>query len=113
MLEEVAAIAATFLLLTVMVQVATAMTARSAADAAIAAAVRRAALPDADLVLEESRLAEAITAMVPGVTAVTVDLQRGAWAAAGVAHFEWIPPGPVLVPIRITLRAEVPLAVEP
>lgn len=105
--------AATFLLLTVMVQVATTMTARSAADAAVAAAVRRAALPDADLALEESRLAEAITAMVPGAATVTVDLQRQARAVAGVIHFELVPPGPVLVPIRITLRAEVPLAVEP
>ena len=105
--------AATFLLLTVMVQVATAMTARSAADAAVAAATRRAALPEADLPLEEGRLEETIVALIPGATDVAVRLQLRARAVVGLASFRWIPPGPVLVPITISLRAEVPLAVAP
>ncbi|OFW64038.1 MAG: hypothetical protein A2135_11505 [Actinobacteria bacterium RBG_16_67_15] len=113
MLEEVAAMAATFLLLTVMVQVATAMTARSATDAAVAAATRRAALPETDLALEEARLKETITAIVPGATAVTVDIQLRAEAVVGLVHIEWTPPGPVLVPIDISVTAEVPLAVAP
>lgn len=105
--------AATFLLLTVLVQVATAMTARSAADAAVAAAVRRAALPEADLGLEEARLEATIAALVPGASDVAATLELRSRAIVGRVRFEWFPPGPLLTPITISLRAEVPLAVAP
>lgn len=105
--------AATFLLLTVLVQTATAMTARSAADAAVAAATRRAALPTADLTAEESRLADTLTAIVPGADSVEVDLQLRSRSVVGLAWIDWSPPGPVLAPITIALRAEVPLAFAP
>ncbi len=105
--------AATFLLLTVLVQTATAMTARSAADAAVAAATRRAAIPTANLAAEESRLMDTLTAIVPGADSVEVDIQLGSRSAIGLAWIDWTPPGPVLTPITISLRAEVPLAFAP
>jgi hypothetical protein len=113
MLEEVAAMAATFLLLTVLVQASLALTARSAADAAVAGATRRASLPGADLVTETQRLEETIAAIVPGAKSITADLSRQARSVVGVAHIRWVPPGPVLATITIAVRAEVPLAFEP
>ncbi len=105
--------AATFLLLTVLVQTATAMTARSAADAAVAAATRRAALPEADIAAEAARLQETLEAIVPGADSVTVDIRVLPRSVVGLAWIDWLPPGPVLAPITITLRAEVPLAFAP
>ncbi|HLE39511.1 MAG TPA: hypothetical protein VJA44_07645 [Acidimicrobiia bacterium] len=105
--------AATFLLLTVLVQTATAMTARSAADAAVSAATRRSALPAADIAAEASRLRETLDAIVPGADSVTVDIRVRPRSVVGFASIRWSPPGPVLVPITITLRAEVPLAFAP
>ena len=105
--------AATFLLLTILVQTATAMTARSAADAAVSAATRRSALPDADIPTEMARLQDTIEAIVPGADSVEVDIQLQSRSVVGLASIEWSPPGPVLVPITINLRAEVPLAFEP
>jgi hypothetical protein len=105
--------AATFLLLTVLVQTATAMTARSAADAAVAATARRASLPDADLVGEAARLQDTLESIVPGADAVTVDIRLEARSVVGLAWIRWSPPGPVLTPITIALRAEVPLAFAP
>jgi len=105
--------AATFLLLLLLVQVATAMTARSAADAAVASIARRAALPDADLAAEAAKLEEAISAIVPGAEEVTVEVRLTQATAIATARFRWTPPGPVLAPITIRLRADVPRVFEP
>ncbi len=105
--------AATFLLLTALVQLAAAMTARSAADAAVAAATRRAALPGTDLVVETAKLTAAIAAIVPGAENVTVSLEASGQAARGRVRFHWVPPGPVFAPFVIVVDAEVPIAVAP
>lgn len=105
--------AATFLLLTALVQLAAAMTARSAADAAVAAATRRAALPETDLAAEEARLITTIAAIVPGAQNVTVSLESGGESARGTVRFYWVPPGPVFAPFTIIVDAEVPIAVAP
>ena len=113
MLEEVAAMAATFLLLTVLVQVSTAMTARSAADAAVAAATRRAALPGADLAAETDRLRHVLGMLIPGVEDVTAHISAFEERIVGRATIRWSPPGPVLTPITITVGSEVIRAFPP
>lgn len=105
--------AATFLMLLVLVQVATAMTARSAADATVASAARRASLPGADLSVEVARLEAGLAAVVPGADDLVVDIRLTDTTAIATAHFAWIPPGPVLSPITIRLRADVPRVLEP
>ena len=105
--------AATFLLLLVMVQVAAAMTARSAADAAVAAATRRASLTGADVQGEEGRLRDVVIALVPGAEAVTADLTVSSGVAHGEVRFSWLPPGPGFARVTIAVWAEVPLAVAP
>lgn len=105
--------AATFLLLTVLVQVATAMTARSAADAAVAAATRRAALEDADPEAEEARLLATLERIVPGARQVRAAIRVFEQRAVGVARIQWEPPGPILSPFEIVVRAEVARAPTP
>ncbi|HSM01317.1 MAG TPA: hypothetical protein VK960_02590 [Acidimicrobiia bacterium] len=105
--------AATFLMLLLLVQVATAMTARSAADAAVAATAREASLPGADLESGEARLADAISAMVPGAGDVAVDVDLTGSAAVARASFLWTPPGPVLGRFTISVQADVPRVFEP
>jgi hypothetical protein len=111
--EEVAAMAATFLLLLLLVQMATAMTARSAADAAVAAAARAASVPGADVTGGEATLQRAIEATVPGADSVVVDVRVTNHKAIATATFRWLPPGPVLSPFTLSVRADVPRVVEP
>jgi hypothetical protein len=105
--------AATFLLLLVLVQVATAMTARAAADAAVASAARDASLPGADLDQGEAKLRTAIESIVPGASGVEVDIRVNNHKAIATASFGWIPPGPVLTHLTIAVRADVPRVHEP
>jgi hypothetical protein len=105
--------AATFLLLTVLVQLSAGMTARSAADAAVAAATRRISLHGVDLAMEEERLIALIGAVVPGVEDITADLDLGLLTARGWVRFRWVPPGPLFAPFTIEVDAEVPIAVAP
>ena len=111
--EEVAAMAVTFLLLLVLVQVATAMTAKSAADAAVGAAARQASLPGVDLDHIASNLLLAIQSVVPGAE----DIEASVWVTShesiASAAFRWTPPGPVLSPLRIRTRSNVPRVHEP
>lgn len=105
--------AATFLMLLVLVQVATAMTARSAADATVASAARRASLPGVDLSVEAARLEAGLEAVVPGASDIVVDIRLTGTTAIATARFGWTPPGPVLSPITILLQADVPRVLEP
>jgi hypothetical protein len=112
-LEELAAMAATFLLLLVMVQAAMAMTARSAADAVVASTARRASLPGVELSVEEARLEAAVAAVVPGADDVTAEVRLTRAKAIATASFRWTPPGPVLARLTISVRADVPRVIEP
>lgn len=105
--------AATFILLTVLVQLSVAMTARSAADAAVAAATRRISLPGADLAMEEARLITLLTGVVPGVQGITAELELDILTARGRIRFQWVPPGPMFGPFTIEVDAEVPIAIAP
>jgi hypothetical protein len=108
-----AAMTATFLLLLVLVQVAAAMTARSAADAAVASAARAASLPDSDVARAEGTLATAIGAMVPGADEVDVDVRVTNDRSIATASFRWTPPGPILADLTISVRSDVPRVLEP
>lgn len=105
--------AVTFLLLTLLVQVATAMTARSAADAAVSAAAHRAALPGASAAAEEASLQETLERIVPGAVWVRPRIDIRVRRVTAVARIRWRPPGPVFSPITIVVRSEVPLATPP
>ncbi|HEX9977290.1 MAG TPA: hypothetical protein VGB41_01565 [Acidimicrobiia bacterium] len=103
----------TFLLLLLMVQVASAMTARSAADAAVAASVRRVVVAEATADSEGAALADEISTLIPGAEQVTATVRVTRRSVVAVTRFRWSPPGPVLSKIWIAARAEVPRVFEP
>ena len=105
--------AITFLLLTLLVQVATAMTARSAADAATAASARRVVVAETTANDETLMLTQEITALVPGAEHVTASVHVTARSVVATARFKWKPPGPVLATMWISTRTEVPRVLEP
>jgi len=105
--------AATFLLLLLIVQVATAMTARSAADAAVTASARRTVVAESEAARETQALAEEIRLLIPGAERITADVHVTRRSVVAVTRFRWNPPGPVLKSIWIGARAEVPRVLEP
>lgn len=102
-----------FLLLALIVQVAGAATARHAAEAAVNAGARRAARAGADPGAEESRLAADLTAVLPGVRDLQVEVGLAGEEAVATARFRWLPPGPDWVPINIAVQAAFPRVVPP
>jgi hypothetical protein len=108
-----AGLAVAFLLLTLIVQVVGAATARHAAEAAVSAGARRAARPGADAGAEEARLAADLAAALPGASALQVEVSLQSEEAVAAARFRWLPPGPDWVPITIAVQAAFPRVVPP
>jgi hypothetical protein len=100
-----AALAVAFLLLVLLAQVTFALTARHAAETAVAASARRAARPGADLAMERAALEDILAATVPGGTAFVVDLSRAEGTVIASAVFDWTPPGPVFGSLAIRVSA--------
>ncbi|MEX2323361.1 MAG: hypothetical protein WEA29_06275 [Acidimicrobiia bacterium] len=105
--------AAVFLLLTLLVQMSLAMSARSIADSAVAASARRAAVEDVDPAREAASLLAEVASAVPGAIDVVADVTVDARRAVAEARFTWVPPGPILIPFSIATRAEVQRATPP
>jgi fructose-specific component phosphotransferase system IIB-like protein len=105
--------ASVFVLLTLLVQMSIGMSARSIADSAVAASARRAALENVDPTREAESLLAEVASAVPGAIDVVADVIVDARRAIAQARFTWVPPGPILVPLKIGARAEVPRATPP
>ncbi len=112
-MEEVAAMAVTFLLLLLLVQIAMAMTARSAADAAAVASARRVVVDESSSGVEAGRLESEISSLIPGAEKVTTSIEIRGRTVVATARFRWNPPGPVFAKIWIRTRAEVPRVLQP
>jgi hypothetical protein len=112
-MEEVAAMAVTFLLLLLLVQIAMAMTARSAADAAAVASARRVVVDETSTGAETAALESEIRTLIPGAEQVTAAIEIRSRTIVTTARFRWNPPGPVLTKFWIRARAEVPRVLEP
>ena len=108
-----AAIAISFMLLTLVVQTATAVTARSVAVAAVASSARRAAMPGADHAEERDRLERLVAETVPGAHRVRATVHFFSEHVRATVSFRWIPPGPDLAPFTIRVKSDAPLVVAP
>ena len=111
--ESLVATGIIFLLIAVVTQVAFVVVARDTAQTAVTAAARRAGRPGADLTLERSRLADELSRVVPGATAVAADLESDDGAVTARAAIQWSPPGPDLVPITLHAEATSLMVVPP
>ena len=104
-LEGMAALAVAFLLLGLLVQGTVAVTARHAAETAVAAAARRAARPGADLAGEAAALTVVLDETVPGGSDFDVDVARSGQEVVATTRFAWTPPGPGFGPIEMKVSA--------
>lgn len=102
-----------FILLTVVVQVGFLVVARSAASAAVQGAIRSASVDVSDSTAIEERLARDVAATVPGAENAVVSVTTDGHTVLGVVEFDWVPPGPDLVPVRIVVTRNMPVVVPP
>jgi hypothetical protein len=102
-----------FLVLAVLAQAAFLLVARQTAEAAAEAAARAAARPGASPAAEADELFDQLVAAVPGAVDPSVEVSIEDELAVATVTFGWVPPGPDLVPVRITVVGRAPLVVSP
>jgi len=102
-----------FVLLTVIVQVGFLVVARTATATAVEAAIRDVALEPDSLGAAEVRLHRDLLATVPGVEMAEVSVTSDGQVISGSVEFDWVPPGPDFVPIRIVVHRSGTVAVPP
>ena len=101
-----------FVVLTLIVQIGFLVVGRGAASTAIEGAVRRAAT-NGDLAAVEQRLGRDLRATVPGTVDAEISVTSDGRMAKGTVSFDWEPPGPDLIPIRISVTRSAPVVVPP
>ncbi len=101
-----------FVVLTLIVQIGFLVVARGAASAAVEGAVRRAAT-SGDLAVVQQRLGRDLRATVPGTIDAEISVTSDGRLATGTVSFDWAPPGPDLIPIRISVTRAAPVVVPP
>lgn len=108
-----AALIAFFVLLVLVVQIAMLAVARTTVEASVDGAARRATIdPGASLEIED-RLRTEIATAVPGADVFDVVVEQNGDEIAVFASIRWRPPGPDLVPVRMTVSRTRPIVVPP
>ncbi|MBT8197009.1 MAG: hypothetical protein KJO84_00770 [Acidimicrobiia bacterium] len=97
------AIGLAFLMVTLLVQTAMLVVARTSAEAATAQAARRASFADMDIDIETS-LVETLLATVPGAREVSVSIHDEG-SVTVISRVEWTPPGPDFLGLTFTVSA--------
>jgi len=111
-LEGLASMFVFFIVLTLIVQIGILVVARGAAATALEGALRRAVVTG-DVSVAEERLARDLPATVPGTDDADISVTLDAEVMTGTVSFDWVPPGPNLMPIRISVTRTAPLVVPP
>ena len=102
-----------FVLMTVIVQIGFLVVARNATSVAVQGAVRAASVSVADIEAIEQRLERDLAATVPGAHDALVSVTLDGHTVRGEVSFDWLPPGPDLVPVRIVVSRAIPVVVPP
>jgi len=102
-----------FLLIALVVQLGFLVIARTAVGASLDAAARRSAAVDADPVLQRQRIVSEVSTIAPGVDVVETKIVRSATTVTVSAVFIWTPPGPDLLPVRMSISRSHALVVPP
>ena len=111
--EGLAAMLVFFVVVTLIVQIGFLVVARNATSLAVDAAVRRAAIDPESVVDHRVRLHRDLEATVPGTRELEVHLTVEGTAVEGSVSFEWMPPGPDLLPIRVAVERSARIVVPP
>lgn len=102
-----------FVLLTLIVQIGFLVIARNAASVALEGAVRGARFQSSDLAVARDRLERDLHATVPGTEDVDISITSDGRTVTGTVSFDWVPPGPDLIPVTISVTREAPVVVPP
>lgn len=97
----------------IIVQLGFLVLARNAAAISVDAALRKTAATDGSAESLEVSLVRDVRALVPGATAVSVEASRTDRSMQAVLRFQWVPPGPDLVPVTVSIERSVVLVVPP
>lgn len=111
-LEGLTSMLVFFVVLTLIVQIGVLVVARGAAATALEGALRRAVVTG-DVSVAEQRLGRDLRATIPGTADAEISVTVDDEAMTGTVSFDWAPPGPNLVPIRISITRTAPLVVPP
>ena len=101
-----------FLLLVVVVQIGFAVTARSMVAASVDGAARRAAVGGDDAELVE-RLEAEVRRTVPGLELTSASVDRSDTTVTVEVRYRWLPPGPDLLPMDVTVARQRSVVVPP
>ncbi len=112
-IEGIVAIGVFFILVMLIVQIGFLILARSAAGTTIEAALRRAAVTDVHLDIIREGLVRDLYAVVPGVQGLSVDVTGDGVVTHAVVQFRWLPPGPDLLPVTVSVERSVLRVVPP
>lgn len=112
-IEGIVAIGVFFVLLALIVQIGFLVLARSAAATSVEASLRRAVTVDLDMGTAASRIERDVTSVVPGAQEIDVQVTHDSQALRAVVSFRWVPPGPDLVPVTVTIERSVARVVPP
>lgn len=111
--EGLVAMLVFFVLLTLIVQIGFLVVARTSAGVALEAAVRQGSVAPGDLSLVRTRLGRDLAATIPGADAADIAVTTDGATVTGTVSFDWRPPGPDLLPIRISVTRQAPVAIPP
>jgi hypothetical protein len=107
------AIAVFFLLMMLIVQLGFLVLARNAAATSVDAALRKAATTDVSSDVIGAGISRDVLAVVPGASGVSVVVTRGASSVQARLQFRWLPPGPDLLPITVSIERSAVTVVPP
>lgn len=102
-----------FTLLALIAQVAFLAVTRTTVAASVDGSVRRASIPSSDIGREIDRLDGELRRGVPGADVIARTIERAGGVVTVRVVFRWIPPGPDLVPLTMTIERSANVAVPP
>jgi hypothetical protein len=102
-----------FVLLTLIVQIGFLVIARNATSVALEGAVRQAGTDSGDLTVVRDRLERNLHATVPGTQEAEIEMTSNGRIVTGTVSFVWVPPGPDLIPVTISVTRQAPIVVPP
>lgn len=99
--------------MTLIVQLGFLVLARNIAASSVDAALRKAVASDMAEVVVRSGLERDVRSVVPGATEISVDVTSNQTAMMALVRFRWVPPGPDLVPVTVSIERSIARVVPP
>jgi hypothetical protein len=99
--------------MTLIVQLGFLVLARNIAATSVDAALRKAVASDMAEFVVRSGLERDVRAVVPGATEISVDVTSSQTAMIALVRFRWVPPGPDLVPVTVSIERSIARVVPP